>query len=206
MLKCVSKERNFFLEMSASFDLNHDRLAGDSKFATIASSLSTQSRIDSREAFNRYCRKACLLWSEQFSHSPVGTSAFFTELLDRIDRRGEGTIKTPWGGVVIVLHEHPRVEKYLVIRQGGYLALEMHEQKDEHLQVQEGAGLILSRRAVDRPLTVEAVASGDRFHFEPGMEHCLIGTENLLVFERSTDPKGMDQDLVFIYEPDSDIC
>jgi hypothetical protein len=37
------------------------------------------------------------------------------------------------------------------------------------------------------------------------MEHCLIGTENLLVFERSTDPKGMDQDLVFIYEPDSDI-
>jgi hypothetical protein len=118
--------------MSASFDLNHDRLAGDSKFATIASSLSTQSRIDSREAFNRYCRKACLLWSEHFSHSSVGTSAFFTELLDRIDRRGEGTIKTPWGGVVIVLHEPPRVEKYLVIRQGGYLALEMHEQKDEH--------------------------------------------------------------------------
>jgi hypothetical protein len=137
MLKCVSKERNFFLEMSASFDLNHDRLAGDSKFATIASSLSTPSRIDSRGAFNRYCRKACLLWSEHFSRSPVGTSAFFTELLDRIDRRGEGTIKTPWGGVVIVLHEHPRVEKYLVIRQGGYLALEMHEQKDEHL---EGAG------------------------------------------------------------------
>ena len=34
------------------------------------------------------------------------------------------------------------------------------------------------------------------------MEHCLIGTENLLVFERSIDPKGMDQDLVFIYEPD----
>jgi hypothetical protein len=204
MLKCVSKERNFFLEMSASFDLDHDRLAGDPKFATIASSLSTQLRIDSREAFNRYCRKACLLWSEHFSHSSLGTSAFFTELLDRIDRRGEGTIKTPWGGVVIVLHEPPRVEKYLVIRQGGYLALEMHEQKDEHPEVQEGAGLILSRHAIDQPLTVEAVAPGDRFHFEPGMEHCLIGTENLLVFERSTDPKGMDQDLVFIYEPDSD--
>ena len=69
-----------------------------------------------------------------------------------------------------------------------------------------GAGLILSRHAVDQPLTVEAVAPGDRFHFGPGMEHCLIGTENLLVFERSTDPKGMDQDLVFIYEPDSDVC
>jgi mannose-6-phosphate isomerase-like protein (cupin superfamily) len=107
--------------------------------------------------------------------------------------------------VIIVLHEHPRVEKYLVIRQGGYLALEMHEQKDEHLVVQEGAGLILSRSAAGQPLTVEALAPGNRFHFEPGMEHCMIGTENLLVFERSVDPKGMDQDLVFIYEPDGGI-
>jgi mannose-6-phosphate isomerase-like protein (cupin superfamily) len=189
--------------MNASFDLNHDKLAADSKFATFARSLSTQSRIDSRAAFNRYCRKACLLWSEHFSNGPVGTTARFSELLDRIKQRSEGTIQTPWGGVVIVLHEQPRVEKYLAIRQGGYLALEMHEQKDEHLEVREGVGLLLWRRAADQPLTVEAVTPGDRFHFEPGMEHCLIGTENLLVFERSTDPKGMDQDLVFIYEPDS---
>jgi hypothetical protein len=188
--------------MSASFDLNHDRLAADSKFAAIASSLRAQSRIDSRDAFNRYCRKACLLWSQHFSNKPVGTTTLFPELLDRINRRAEGTIQTPWGGVVIVLHEHPRVEKYLVVRQGGYLALETHELKDEHLEVREGAGLILSRNAPGQPLTVEALAPGDRFHFEPGMEHCVIGTENLLVFERSVDPKGMDQDLVFIYEPD----
>lgn len=48
--------------------------------------------------------------------------------------------------MAIDLYEHPRVEKYLVIRKGGYLALEMHEQKDERLEVKEGAGLILSRR------------------------------------------------------------
>jgi hypothetical protein len=202
MLKCGSRERNFFFKMSASFDLNHDRLAADSKLAAIVSSLRTQSRIDSRDAFNRYCRKACLLWSQHFSNEPVGATTLFPELLDRINRRAEGTIQTPWGGVVIVLHEHPRVEKYLVVRQGGYLALETHEQKDEHLEVREGAGLILSRNAPGQPLTVEALAPGNRFHFEPGMEHCLIGTENLLVFERSVDPKGMDQDLVFIYEPD----
>jgi hypothetical protein len=35
------------------------------------------------------------------------------------------------------------------------------------------------------------------------MEHCIIGAEDLLVFERSVDPKGMDQDLIFIYEPDA---
>jgi hypothetical protein len=34
------------------------------------------------------------------------------------------------------------------------------------------------------------------------MEHCLIGTGNLLGFERSIDPKGMDRDLIFIFEPD----
>ena len=60
----------------------------------------------------------------------------------------------------------------------------------------------MSRSAAGQPLTVEALDLGNRFHFEPGMEHCLIGTENLIVFEISIDPKGMDQDLVFIYEPD----
>jgi len=188
--------------MNASFDLNHETLADNPKFTAIADGLRAQSRVGSRDAFNRYCRKACLLWSEHFSHGPVRMSPLFTELLQRIDRHDKGTIQTIWGGVVIVLHVHPQVEKYLVIRQGGYLALEMHEQKDERLEVQEGAGLILWRRTAGKPLSVEPLAPGERFHFEPGMEHSLIGTENLLVFERSVDPKGMDQDLVFIYEPD----
>jgi len=192
--------------MNVRFDLDHDKLSGDPRFTAIAAGLSTASPVDSRNTFNRYCRKACLLWKEQFGDAPIGkTSALFTELLERIDRQAEGTIKTPWGGVVIVVHEHPRVEKYLVIRQGGYLALETHEQKDERLEVQEGAGLILSRRATGQPLKVQALTPGDKFHFEPGMEHCLVGTENLLVFERSVDPKGMDQDLVFIYEPDGNL-
>ena len=51
---------------------------------------------------------------------------------------------------------------------------------------------------------VEVLTAGKRLHFEPGMEHCIIGTENLLVFERSTDPKGMDQDLIFIYLPEAE--
>jgi mannose-6-phosphate isomerase-like protein (cupin superfamily) len=193
------------MKLFSSFDLNYDKLTSESKFVAIASSLSTHSRIDSRDAFNRFCRNACALWTEQFSNRPVGATTLFRELLDRVNRGGDRIIQTPWGGVVIVLHEHPRVEKYLVIRQGGYLALEMHEQKDEHIVVQEGAGLILWRRAAGKPLSVEAISPGDRFHFEPGMEHCLVGTENLLVFERSVDPKGMDRDLVFIYEPESGI-
>jgi hypothetical protein len=189
--------------MSTAFELNHDKLRDDPRFAAVAGELSKLSRIDSRETFNRYCQEACRVWSEQFQEAPIGqTSAHFVELLDRVQRGGEGIIQTPWGGVVVTRHEHPRVEKYLVIREGGYLALEKHEEKDERLEVKEGAGLILWRSAADAALTVAALTPGDQFHFHPGMEHCLIGTENLLIFERSTDPKGMDKDLVFIYQPD----
>jgi mannose-6-phosphate isomerase-like protein (cupin superfamily) len=189
--------------MTAVFELNHERLASDPRLAEIGAALDALSPIDSEEAFNRYCREACREWENQF-RKPVGeTSHRFSELLERIERRSESVIKTEWGGVAITLHEPPRVEKFLVIRKGGYLALEMHEKKDERLEVTEGAGLILWRRPGEQSLTVEVLKAGAEFHLQPGMEHCLIGTENLLVFERSIDPKGMDQDLIFIYEPAS---
>jgi mannose-6-phosphate isomerase-like protein (cupin superfamily) len=130
------------------------------------------------------------------------SSGEFPRLLQRIETGTENIIRTGWGGVVITRHQHPHVEKYLVIRRGGYLALERHEQKDERLEVREGVGLILWRPGDQTSLKVEVLRPGRQFHFPPGIEHCLIGTENLLVFERSTDPKGMDQDLIFIYEPD----
>jgi mannose-6-phosphate isomerase-like protein (cupin superfamily) len=188
--------------MNASFDLNHAELAVDPRFAGIAQELSALSPINSRKSFNRYCREACRLWNEKFPDG-IGETEQFVKLLDRIEHTNDGVIRTGWGGVVITLHEHPRVEKYLVVRKGGYLALEMHEQKDERLEIREGAGLILSRPPNDRSLTVEVLRPGSEFHFPPGIEHCIIGTEDLLVFERSIDPKGMDQDLIFIYEPDA---
>jgi hypothetical protein len=189
--------------MSTVFELNHDKLAADPRFAGIARELDRQSPLDSSEAFNRYCRTACRIWSEQFGDGIGRTSQQFDELLARVGQGGTNVIQTGWGGVVVTLHEHPRVEKFLVVRRGKYLALEKHEQKDERLEVKEGAGLILWRRPNDSALSVEVVAPDARFHFKPGMEHCVIGTEALLVFERSIDPKGMDQDLVFIYEPEA---
>jgi hypothetical protein len=190
-------------KVGAVFELNHESLAADARFAEIALKLDALSPIESDETFNRYCRETCRLWSGH-SRDPLGeTSPRFAELLEQIERRSQNVIKTEWGGVVVTLHEHPRVEKFLVIRGNKYLALEMHEEKDEQLEVKEGAGLILWRRSSELPLTVEALRPGAKFHLKPGMEHCLIGTENLLVFERSVDPKGMDQDLIFIYEPES---
>jgi len=188
--------------MRASFELNHQKLAADPRFAELARELCLLSPIDSRGAFNCYCETACRLWARYFPNELGKTSAQFTELRGRIEAGGENVISTGWGGVVIRLHEPPRVEKYLVVHKGTYLALEMHEQKDERLEVREGAGLILWRRVSGQPLAVEAIGPDAEFHLEPGKEHCLIGTENLLVFERSLDPRGMDRDLIFIYTPD----
>lgn len=188
--------------MEASFDLDHAKLAADPRFAGLASTLRTLSPINSHDSFNRYCREACRVWNEKFPGG-IGETERFAQLLDRIEQADDGVIRTGWGGVVITLYEHPRVEKYLVVRKGGYLALEMHEQKDERLEVREGAGLILWRRPNERSLLVEVLRPGAEFHFEPGVEHCIVGTEDLLVFERSIDPKGMDQDLIFMYEPEA---
>ena len=187
---------------SPAFELNHGTLAANPRFAEIAEALDELSPIESEESFNHYCREACRLWTGHFRNSIGRTSDQFTNLLAQIERRSQQVTKTEWGGVVVTRHEHPQVERWLVIEQGNYLALEMHEQKDERLEVKEGAGLILWRRMADQPLAVQAIAPGDEFHLEPGKEHCLIATENLLVFERSLDPKGMDQDLIFIYESD----
>ncbi len=177
--------------MGESFQLDHERLGRDPRFAAIVRELGAQPKIDSPETFNSYCRKACQFWSET---QTAKARWEFDKLNARVEEGGEGVIQTGWGGVVITIYEHPRVEKFLVVGKGGYLALEKHAEKDEWLEVQEGAGLVLWRQSPNEPLTVEVLEQGVQFHFSPGMEHCLIGTDDLLVFERSIDPKGMDQD------------
>src|SRR5206468_12397630 len=156
-----------------------------------ARELSALSPINSRESFNRYCREACRLWNEAFPNG-IGETEQFAKLLNRIEHANDGVIRTGWGGVVITLHEHPRVEKYLVVRKGGYLALEMHEQKDERLEIREGAGLILWRPPNEHSLTVEVLRPGVGFNSHLGMDHATIGAEDLRVLEGWINRKGMN--------------
>ncbi len=44
----------------------------------------------------------------------------------------------------------------------------MHEEKDERLEVKEGAGLDSVEAPSERALTVEALEPGAEFHLEPG--------------------------------------
>src|SRR6202022_2550049 len=99
-------------DMTATFELSHEKLAADPRFARIARELNALSAINSRESFNRYCREACRLWNRAFPDG-IGETEQFAKLLHQIEHTNDSVIRTGWGGVVITLHEHPRVEKYL---------------------------------------------------------------------------------------------
>ncbi|NHN36782.1 hypothetical protein G8764_05685 [Pseudomaricurvus alcaniphilus] len=189
------------------FELDYSLLQEDPALAGIAADLHALPAIDSPQSFNDFCQAACRLWQQHFPNGRGATANGFQEMSARLAlaNPAEEIVTTAWGGVVITRRDEPLVEKYLVINQGHYLALEKHDEKMESLFVIEGRGLILRRERTEASLLVEELQTGKKFYFTPGVEHCVIGTENLLIFERSLDPKGMDQDLLFLYNPDSSV-
>ena len=154
----------------------------------------------SEETFNQFCKGAIAAWQKANSVN-ASPSRQFSELLSQIKANKPGTIPTPWGGVVVEKYLHPEVEKYLVVRRNGYLAFEKHAEKIETIIVEEGTGLLVYRPQDERGFSLKLLVPGQSAHFEPGYEHCVIGLDNLLIKERSTDPKGMDKDLIFIFSP-----
>jgi hypothetical protein len=114
----------------------------------------------------------------------------------------DAVIPTSWGGVHILSYEHPQVEKFLAVDQGRFLAFEMHAEKIETLLGEEGYGVLVYRCKSSGQLQTETIEPGSTRTLQPGQEHTIIALSNLLVRERSTDPRGMDQDLIFIFTPD----
>jgi mannose-6-phosphate isomerase-like protein (cupin superfamily) len=185
------------------FDLNLNPLVGSLDPDGFIDDMRRLPAIDSQASFNEVCKAVCTIWRKHYPAGRGSTSSVF-QRLDRQIAQGaieNQVIQTAWGGVVVTRHQHPEVEKFLVVHQGGFLALEKHAEKDELLEVKEGAGVLLWRDGGEQTLAVHELQPGDTFHFMPQVEHCVIGTENLLLFERSTDPLGMDQDLLFVYTP-----
>ena len=187
-----------------SFELNLDSLAGDSSVQGLVDGMRRLPVIDSQAAFNDVCREVCSLWRTHFPRGRGTTTSDYERLNSKIagNSSRDGVIPTSWGGVVVLRHKHPEVEKFLVVRQGAYLALEKHAEKDEYLEVKEGAGILLWRDTGAKCLSVHELRSGDTYRIQPCEEHCIIGTEDLLISESSVDPLGMDQDLLFIYTPE----
>lgn len=125
----------------------------------------------------------------------------FKKHRDVIATGGSSVIATGWGGVHVLTYQHPEVEKFLVIDKGCFLAFEKHAEKTETLLGEEGIGVLVYRCELTEELRSEVIEPGWTRTLQPGQEHTIIALSNLLVRERSTDPRGMDQDLIFIFTP-----
>jgi hypothetical protein len=131
-------------------------------------------------------------------------SPLFEVLLGRIQsERSDAIISTPWGGVVIesLRNNATEVKKNLVVKQGMYLAFEKHDEKVETLSWKEGKGVLVYRSNDEDALQTAIIEEGFKITLRPGQEHTIIAISNLVVWEESLDPKGMDRDLIFIFEP-----
>jgi hypothetical protein len=131
-------------------------------------------------------------------------SPLFEVLLKRIQsEQSDAIISTPWGGVVIesLRNNDTEVKKNLVVKQGMYLAFEKHDEKVETLSWKEGKGVLVYRSSDEGALQTAIIEEGFEITLRPGQEHTIIAISNLVVWEESLDPKGMDRDLIFIFEP-----
>lgn len=156
--------------------------------------------FSTRDNWLAYCRAAASA-SEEVAACNLDSRMFHKER-HLISQRGEGIIPTPWGGVRVTVNDAAtnRVEKFLVVDSRKFLAFEKHSEKTETLFHSEGVGILVFRPEGSQRLVATPVVEGFSLTLLPGQEHCLISLHNLLVFESGVDPKGMDQDLIFIYE------
>ena len=151
-------------------------------------------------AYRAYCHGVVEAWRKLAAQVP--SMPTFSSHRAAIERGGLEVIQTGWGGVNITKHEHPQVEKFLVVDSGKFLAFEKHEEKLETLNGREGYGILVFRPEGESKLVAELIEPGWSRTLKPGQEHTIIALTDLLVFESSVDPKGMDQDLIFIFMPE----
>lgn len=161
--------------------------------------------FDSNETFNSFCQNIIYQWQKTKVECSIQYNDF-QHIRDEINNQVQinnlpRPIKTNWGGVAIRVHDHPKIEKYLAIDASKFLAFEKHSLKEEELEVKEGFGLLLHCQDTEGQIQILPLIPGAKISIPPPSEHCIISLENLLVYERSKDFKGMDQDLIFLFEP-----
>ncbi|NBW41726.1 hypothetical protein EBR25_12095 [bacterium] len=155
--------------------------------------------FSSQQEYRSFCDSVASI-EHALSEAPL-----FQKLLGDINSRANDPmiIQTPWGGVFVESLENNNtiVEKNLVVKGGKYLAYEKHEEKIEELTWKEGLGVLIYRPEDETELRTAIIQQGFAIKLRPGQEHAIIAISDLVVWEESLDPKGMDQDLIFLYQP-----
>lgn len=166
----------------------------DTILKKIISGLNLEHGFADEMQFNAVCQSLIEAFQAHFKQS--SDLKQFSEILPK----AKEACPTPWGGVYNVKQQGNWMEKYLLITAGGYLPLEKHHQKDETINVIEGQGLLLYRSESDSSyLALTLLKAGDCFHFPVEYEHCILGGNDLLVYETSDDPAGAD-DIIILFK------
>jgi myo-inositol-1(or 4)-monophosphatase len=151
-------------------------------------------------SYQNFCEQAAtLLKTSKGSEETSGPE--FNRIMRSISDQHDGGFETRWGGVYVTSYQHPNVEKYLAVRAGQFLDFEKHEVKQEKLTVVEGTGLLLLRTGRNQLTSIFYLEPGFSIDIAAGMEHGIVAGSDLLIFEESVDHKGMDKDLIFLFQP-----
>lgn len=158
-----------------------------------------ETKIVSLHDYNRIVRELVFFAKKQY-RVQISTP-IFSEELTTIEQKKPLTESTIWGGVTLkkVDVEKDLIEKLLVIREYGILGFEIHEKKDEKLEIIEGSCLVVHVDHINdtQKIALNFASKGDKFHFEPGEEHGVIALTNCVIKENSTN--HLD-DLIYIFK------
>lgn len=176
------------------------------KKTTLSAVYQISDKFTSAHHFNTYCKNITTSNTPGPSAGEKFRSnrAIITSAKSNPENAPQNVIfSPPWGGVVVTRHEHPNVEKFLIIDAGKWLAYEWHAEKIETLKVEEGFGALIYTPDAKNPDSVNILelTPGVTITLQPHQKHSIIAINDLLVLEESVDSKGMDNDLNFDYHP-----
>jgi hypothetical protein len=155
--------------------------------------------ISSTTSYNSFIRELVTFAKKQYRIQII--TPLYDKEIKRIEKRILLTEKTIWGGISFT--EEPiinnMVEKLLVIKPYGILGLEVHEKKEEQLEIREGVCLMLHSdiKNNNETLAISLAKKGDMFSFKPGEIHGIITLTKTVIQETS---QHNPEDLTYIFK------
>lgn len=155
--------------------------------------------ISSLHEYNNFVRDVIDVAKQHYRIQTL--TSIYNQEIKLIENNKPLTEGVTWGEVVLkkVDVEKDFIQKLLIIKQYGVLGFEIHEKKQERLEVIEGVCLIfqVDHAKNNHEIHLYLAKKGDIFSFAPRDEHGVIALTETVIEETSTN--HLD-DLVYIFK------